>query len=121
MPYNPSGIVEELSSVERAAYDALDKTPAPAELAHQWREHATVGWTKRYIDTHSRWCPALRVMRRLGVLTVFLMGAILTLNILGAVAGKAMVREAVHEALVKEGVLHSGSGALVPLASEATP
>jgi len=51
--YNPLGIVEQLTAAERAEYDALDKTPPPEELLKEWKKNASVGWVKRYVDTHS--------------------------------------------------------------------
>ena len=107
MEVNPLGMVEQLSDLEKAEFDALDKTPPPAVLAKQWREPATVGWVKRYVDTHSRWCPALRMLRRLGVIALLLIGAVLTLNIVGAVSAKSVFRAAVKEVLIEQGLIHA--------------
>jgi hypothetical protein len=107
MSDNPFGIIEELSEAEKAQYDALDRTPPPAMLAKEWRQHATVGWTKRYVDTHARWCPSLRVLRRLGVSALILMGVVLTLNVVGVIAAKSLFRSAVRQVLIEQNLIHS--------------
>lgn len=110
MSDNPFGIIEQLSEAEKAQYDALDRTPPPALLAKEWRQPATVGWTKRYVDTHARWCPSLRVLRRLGISALVLMGIVLTLNVAGLFAAKAIFRAAVKEILIEQQLIHSQAG-----------
>ena len=109
---NPLGIIEQMDAAERAEYDALDKTPPPEELLKQWRQNASVGWVKRYVDTHSRWCPALFILRKLAIAALLVSAMVLALNIVGAVAAKAVFRAAVREVLVEQGLIHAQRGPL---------
>jgi len=105
--YNPLGIVEQLTAAERAEYDALDKTPPPEELLKEWKKNASVGWVKRYVDTHSRWCPALFVLRKLAIAALVISASVLVLNVVGAFAAKAVFRQAVREVLIEERLIHA--------------
>ena len=107
MADNPFGIIEQLNEAERAQYDALDKTPPPEELAREWRRNATVGWVKRYVDTHSRWCPALFLLRKLAVAALVVSALVLVLNVVGVVAAKAVFRQAVRQVLVEQNLIHA--------------
>ncbi len=102
MSDNPFGIVDKLSAIEQAEFDALDKTPPPEELLKELRKPATVGWVRKYVGVHSRWCPAQRMLRRLGISALVLTGAVLALNIFGALSAKAMFKEAVREGVRAE-------------------
>jgi hypothetical protein len=99
---NPFGVIEKLNEVEQAEFDALDNTPPPEALLKELRKHASVGWVRKYVATHSRWCPAQRMLRRLGVAALVLTGAVLALNIFGALSAKAMFKEAVRDGVRAE-------------------
>ena len=81
---------------------ALDETPAPHLLTAAQNENATVGYVQRYIGTHQRWCPALRVLRRWSVLACMLLGGLIILNSIGWLSAKAVFREAVREGVRSE-------------------
>ena len=103
MAENPlSGILAQLTEVERAQYDALDKTPPPEDLLKEFRKPASVGWVKRYVDTHARYCPAVLLLRKyvIGALVVSVLS--LALNVFRFVQDKTVIREAVHEAMAAE-------------------
>lgn len=100
MSDNPFGIIDPLSDTGEQC--ALNETPAPHALAAALNEPATVGYVQRYIGTHQRWCPALRVLRRWSVLACILLGGLLVLNSVGWLSAKAVFREAVREGVRAE-------------------
>ena len=104
------GIIDQMSDAEQAEYDALDKTPTPEALSKQFRTPATVGWVKRYVATHMQWCPAIRLLRRLGVVACLLLAGVIVLNVLNLRQG-AMNREAlrtlIHDAMIAQGLIHA--------------
>lgn len=107
MADNPLGIIEQLSKLEQAEYDALDKTPPPEDILKELRKPASVGWVRKYVDTHSRWCPAQRMLRRLAIAALILIGAVLVLNVAGVLVAKSVFRAAVKEVLVEEGLIRA--------------
>ena len=118
---NPVGIIEKLSELEQAEYDALDRTPPPEDILRELRKSATVGWVRKYVDTHSRWCPAQRMLRRLAIAALILIGAVLALNVTGALVAKAAFRAAVREVLVEQGLLHARVSVKDGLAESSLP
>ena len=96
------GIIERLTEVERAEFDALDKTPPPEELLKELRKPASVGWVRTYVGTHSRWCPAQRKLRMYGIAVLVLIGAVLGLNVAGALNYKTVLRTAAREGFREE-------------------
>jgi hypothetical protein len=89
---------------EATADPELDETQpiGPTELAREEQQTATVGWTKRYIRRHYRLCPVARTVRRFVRLGYVAIGVMLTLHVGYALFGKAIIREAVEEALAKK-------------------
>jgi len=92
---NPFGVIDPMT--DTGEQRALDETPAPHTLKAALNETATVGYVQRYVGTHQRWCPALRVLRRWSVLACILLGGLLVLNSVGWLSAKAVFREAVRE------------------------
>jgi hypothetical protein len=88
---------------------ALDETPSPHEIASSLNEPATVGYVQRYVLTHQRWCPALRVLRRWSMAVAVGVGFVLALQAVGIFSAKAViaqiVEKAMDEALTKRGYL----------------
>ena len=82
--------------------DALAATPSPHALREAMDEAATVGYVQRYVGTHQRWCPALKVLRRWSVIACVLLGVLISFNLLGAFMAKSLLREAVREGLRAE-------------------
>jgi hypothetical protein len=121
MSDNPLGIIDPLT--DTGEQRALDETPSPHALQEALNEGATVGYVQRYVHTHQRWCPALRVLRRWSVLACVLLGALLTLNTIGWFTAKSVFKEVVaagvraelkeavrvevREALKELGVIHA--------------
>ena len=96
------GIIDRLSEVERAEFDALDKTSPPEELLKELRKPASVGWVRTYVGTHSRWCPAQRKLRMYGIAILLLVGAGLGLNVVGVLNYKTALRTAVRDGVREE-------------------
>jgi len=59
------------------------------------------------VDTHSRWCPALFLLRKLAIAALLVSAMVLVLNVVGAVAAKTVFRAAVREVLVEQGLIHA--------------
>ena len=100
MSDNPFGIIDPLS--DTGEQRALDQTPTPHAITESLNEPATVGWVQRYVGTHQRWCPALRVLRRWSVLACVLLGMLIALNAVGWLSAKSVFREAVREGVRAE-------------------
>jgi hypothetical protein len=100
MADNPYGIIDPLT--DTGEQNALDHTPAPHTITADLNEPATVGWVQRYVGTHQRWCPALRVLRRWSVLACVLLGMLIALNAVGWLSAKSVFREAVREGVRAE-------------------
>ena len=94
------GIVEPLSNEQEQA--ALDRTPAPQTISETMAAAATVGYVQKYVGTHQRWCPALRVLRRWSIFACVLLGALITLNAVGWISAKSVFVEAVREGVHAE-------------------
>lgn len=100
MSDNPLGIIDPLT--DTGEQRALDETPAPHVLQEALAETATVGYVQRYVGTHQRWCPALRVLRRWSVLACVLLGILLALNTIGWISAKSLFRDAVRDGVRAE-------------------
>ena len=105
------GYIEQLTDAEQAEFDALDKTPLPAVLLKKYRTAASVGWTEDYIAKHSRWCPAQRMLRRMMIVALVLLGAGLVFNVGAAIVARTffeqMIDKAVDKALHAHNVIHT--------------
>jgi hypothetical protein len=123
MADNPFGIIDPLSDIGER--DALDKTPAPHTLRDALNETATVGYVQRYVGTHQRWCPALRVLRRWSMFACVLLGMVLVLNVWGLVSAKAVFQTAVQEGVRQElkalGIMHARALPVGPPTMAVTP
>lgn len=110
---NPFGIIDPIS--DTGEQNALEETPPPHKLSNALNETATVGYVQRYVGTHQRWCPALRVLRRWSQIACVLLGVVLVLNVWGLVSAKAVFQAAVQEGVRQElrslGLLHAQTGA----------
>jgi hypothetical protein len=95
------GYIEQLSDAEQAEFDALDKTPLPAVLLKKYRTAASVGWTEDYVAKHSRWCPAQRMLRRMMIVALILLGAGLVFNVGAAIVARTVFERAIDQAVDK--------------------
>ena len=105
------GYIERLSDAEQEEFDALDKTPLPAVLLKKYRTAASVGWTEDYIAKHSRWCPAQRMLRRMMIAALIMLGAGLVFNVGAAIVARTLfeqvIDQAVDKALHAHNVVHT--------------
>ena len=105
------GYIERLTEAEQEEFDALDKTPLPAVLLKKYRTAASVGWTEDYIAKHSRWCPAQRMLRRMMIAALVMLGAGLVFNLCVVLFARnlfdQMIDKAVDKALHAHNVVHT--------------
>ena len=102
MADNPLGIIDQLSQAERAQYDALDKTPPPEDLLKEFRKPASVGWTKRYVDTHAKYCPAVLLLRKYAIAALVVSILSLGLNVAKSMGDDAVIRQTIRKALAAQ-------------------
>jgi hypothetical protein len=99
---NPLGIIDQLSALEREQYDALDKTPPPEDLLKEFRKPASVGWVKRYVDTHGRHCPAVLLLRKYAIAALVVSILSLGLNVAKSMGDDAVIRQTIRKAIAAQ-------------------